>query len=72
MTIEEAVLEFASEIKAGELPSRRQIMARAHTGAPRAKQIEAHLVACIAARPKPVDALTAGRIRTIAREPVST
>jgi hypothetical protein len=71
MTLAETVAEFASEIKAGELPSRRQIMARAHTGAPRAKQIEAHLAACIAARPKPVGALTAGRVRAIVRESAS-
>jgi len=72
MSIEEAVLEFAAEVESGELPSLRQIGARAHTGRPRAQQIQDRLAARIAARPKPVGALTAGRVRAIVRESAST
>jgi hypothetical protein len=68
MTLDEAALEFAGEVEAGELPSLRQIRARAHTGGPRAQAIQAHLGTLMRARQiEPVGALTGGQARATAR-----
>ena len=65
MTFDEAAREFAAEIDAGEVPSLREIQARAHTGRPRAKKIRTHLTVLRDAR---LLAPTAARARV--REPV--
>jgi hypothetical protein len=67
--LEEAAREFAADIAAGELPSLREIQTRVHMGRPRAKQIEAHLAKCIAARQLASGrAPTPGRVRAMVRE----